>query len=206
MAAGKLFVVSAPSGTGKTSLLKKALGKLERFSVSVSHTTRPPRDGEEHGRDYHFVRPEEFERTLEHGGFLEHAEVFGHHYGTSRAEVEGKLARGENVVLEIDWQGAQQVRLAMPGAFSIFILPPSMAALRERLEKRGKDSPDTIALRLDAAREEIRHHDEFDATIVNHEFDTACAELKRLLSGHPPSPSHEALAGQTLNALLGTPD
>ncbi len=202
MTLGKLFIVAAPSGAGKTSLLKKALAELERTSTSVSHTTRPPRAGEEHGSDYHFVRPEKFKQMLERGDFLEHAKVFGHHYGTSRIEVEKNRARGESVVLEIDCQGAQQVRRAVPGTFSVFILPPSMAALRERLEKRDQDSPATIAHRLAVAHEEIRRHGEFDAVIVNSDFETACAELKRLLSGLPPDPSQRALAGPTLRALL----
>ncbi len=206
MTPGQLFIVAAPSGTGKTSLLKKALGELTHFSVSVSHTTRPRRAGEEHSRDYHFVRPEKFERMLKRGDFLEHARVFGHYYGTSRVEVEEKLVRGENMVLEIDWQGARQVRRSAPGTFSIFILPPSMATLRERLEKRDQDSPETIAHRLDTAHEEIRRHGEFDAVIVNHDFDRACEELKRLLSGLPPDPSEQALAEQTARALLAAGD
>ena len=202
MTIGKLFIVSAPSGAGKTSLLKKTLHALDRFHIAVSHTTRPPRAGEEDGRDYHFVSRDKFGRMIERGGFLEHAEVFGHRYGTARAEVGGRLSRGENVVLEIDWQGAQQVRRGAPGAFSIFILPPSMDALQKRLEKRGQDSPETVARRLGAAREEVAHHDEFDARIVNENFDRTCGELQRLLSGGAADPAEEALARRTLRTLL----
>ena len=206
MATGKVFIIAAPSGAGKTSLLKKVLDELDHVNVSVSHTTRSPREGEKYGKDYHFVHPEEFEQMLERGDFLEHAKVFGHLYGTSRIEVEKMLAHNESVALEIDWQGARQVRRIMPGVFSIFILPPSMAVLRKRLDKRGKDSPETIAHRLDMAQEEIRHHDEFDAILINDEFDIACAELKRLLSGEPSVPAQEALAKRALYALLAPAD
>ncbi len=204
MAAGKLFIVSAPSGAGKTSLLKKALARLGGFSVAVSHTTRPPRKDEEHSRDYHFIRTEEFERMLESGDFLEHAWVFGYRYGTSRSEVEEKCARGENVVLEIDCQGAQQIRDSLAGTFSIFILPPSMAALRERLQTRDQDSPETIEHRLDAAHREIRRHREFDAVIVNDDFDRACTALQRLLAGRPADPAEQARVEQALRVLVAT--
>ncbi len=204
MATGKLFIVAAPSGGGKTSLLKKVLSELENFSVSVSYTTRPPRENETHTSDYHFISPEEFKRMIERDEFLEHAEVFGYHYGTSRGEIEKQLAQGHSLVLEIDWQGARQVRRTKPGTVSIFILPPSMAALRERLERRGQDSPETIAHRLDMAQEEIRHHREFDAVIVNDDFDRACGQLKRLLSGLPPDPSEKTPTDKTLSALLAT--
>lgn len=202
MAAGKLFIVSAPSGAGKTSLLKQALGRLGGFSVAVSHTTRPPRKDEEHSRDYHFIRTEEFERMLESGDFLEHAWVFGYRYGTSRGEVEERRARGENVVLEIDCQGAQQVRGRISDAFSIFILPPSLAALRRRLERRDQDSPETIKHRLDAAHREIRRHREFDTVIVNDDFDRACTALQRLLSGQAADLAEQARVEQALQVLF----
>ena len=203
---GKLFVVAAPSGAGKTSLLKKVLAELDHFSISVSHTTRPPRESEEHSRDYHFIRQEEFEQRVERGDFLEHARVFGHYYGTSRDEVEKKLAQGENVVLEIDWQGARQVRSNKPDTFSIFILPPTMGSLRERLEARGQDSPEIIAHRLDMAHEEIRRHRDFDAVITNDAFDQACAALKHLLLGESLTTSEQARTERTLHALLEVGD
>ena len=206
MAAGKLFIVSAPSGAGKTSLLKKALARLDGFSVAVSHTTRPPRASEGHGRDYHFIRPEEFNRMLESDDFLEHARVFGYHYGTSRDEVEKRRTRGENVVLEIDWQGAKQVRDKLADTFSIFILPPSMAALRERLQARDQDSPETIEHRLEVAHREVRRHHEFDAVMVNDDFDRACTALQRLLAGGRADPAEQARVEQTLRALLATED
>ena len=197
---GKLFIVAAPSGAGKTSLLKKALSGMEHIGVSVSHTTRPPRAGERDGEDYHFVKREVFAHMIERGDFLEHAKVFGHDYGTARDEVDNKLARGESMVLEIDCQGAQQVRRNHADTFSIFILPPSMAALRERLEKRDTDSPETIQHRLDIAQQEIHRHKEFDALVVNDDFDTACTQLKRLLAGLPAA--GRASAKHTLHTLL----
>lgn len=200
--AGKLFIVSGASGTGKTSLLRSVLYGLKSFDTSTSHTTRPPRDNEINGMDYYFVSPEKFEEMIEGGHFLEYAKVFRHYYGTSRDEVKQKMAAGNSVVLEIDWQGAQQVKRNIPDAFAIFILPPSIAELKTRLEKRCLDSPGDIAYRLGMACEEIRHHKEFDALVVNDDFGGACATLKRLLLNEIIDPSESASAQKTLQILL----
>ncbi len=178
MAVANLFIVSAPSGAGKTSLVKALLARDPGITVSVSHTTRPRRPGEVDGADYHFVDPATFERMVEAGAFLEHAEVFGNAYGTAEAEVRRLLEQeGRDVLLEIDWQGAQQVRRRFPQAVTIFILPPSREALRSRLEGRGQDSEEVIARRLRAAREEMAHYPEFDYLVVNDVFDEAVDRL-----------------------------
>lgn len=181
MSAGCLFVVVAPSGAGKTSLVNALLKEEARLTLSVSFTTRAPRPGEVDGRDYHFVSRERFEAMIAAGDFLEHANVYGNLYGTARSAVAAQLAAGEDVVLEIDWQGARQVRSLFPGLVGIFILPPSLAALRERLTGRGKDSPDVIARRLASAREDISHVLEFEYIIVNETFDAALADLRAVV-------------------------
>lgn len=181
MSEGCLFVVVAPSGAGKTSLVNALLKEEARLTLSVSFTTRAPRPGEVDGRDYHFVSRERFEAMIAAGDFLEHANVYGNLYGTARSAVAAQLAAGEDVVLEIDWQGARQVRPLFPGLVGIFILPPSLAALRERLTARGKDSPDVIARRLASAREDISHVLEFEYIIVNERFDAALADLRAVV-------------------------
>lgn len=178
---GILFVVSAPSGAGKTSLVRALLAAEPELRLSISYTTRPPRPGEADGRDYHFVGPEVFERMLEAGEFLESATVHGNRYGTSQKWIEGELSLGHDVLLEIDWQGAQQVRKLMRGTVSIFILPPSFEALQERLVGRGQDSAQVIAQRLDAAREEMSHGAEFEYAIINDDFDRAARDLKSII-------------------------
>ncbi len=202
---GKLFIVAGASGVGKTSLLKRVLADLPLFRVSVSYTTRPPRENEKHGRDYYFVSAQEFHRMKDAGRFLEHAEVFRHFYGTARDEVEKKIAEGISIVLEIDWQGAQQVKRNFASAFSIFILPPSIESLEARLQRRCQDSPEAIGYRLGKAREEIRHHGEFDARIVNEDFDTTCKALKRLLLNQPPTQTELALVETALRRIDGDP-
>jgi guanylate kinase len=174
---GALFIVSAPSGGGKTSLVKALLASESDIKLSVSHTTRPPRPGEENGSDYHFVSAAEFERMQRNGDFLESAEIYGNRYGTSRLWIDQQLRQGQDVLLEIDWQGAQQVRAQVPDAVGVFILPPSREALEERMRKRGQDSEDVIARRLAAAREEMSHFGEFDYVIVNEVFETAVDEM-----------------------------
>lgn len=178
---GTLFIVSAPSGAGKTSLVRALLADDTGVSVSVSFTTRPPRAGEREGIDYHFVERERFLAMIEAGEFLEHAEVFGNYYGTGRMEVASRLAQGSDVILEIDWQGAQQVRQAFPEAVGIFILPPSGEVLRERLNGRGKDAPAVIERRLQAAVEEISHYSEYDFIVINDHFEAALADLRAIL-------------------------
>jgi guanylate kinase len=178
---GILFIVSAPSGAGKTSLVAALLESEPRLTVSVSHTTRPRRPRETDGVNYHFVDPEEFQSMVEADAFLEHAEVFGNRYGTSHAAVAAALAGNRDVVLEIDWQGASLVRQAMPDAVSVFIVPPSADALRERLQQRAQDDPAVIESRLAEARGEMRHHLEFDYLVINDDFQIALDELKAIV-------------------------
>ncbi len=173
-----LFIVSAPSGAGKTSLLRALLPEDGRLALSVSHTTRPPRPGEENGVHYHFVSVDEFQRLVAEGAFLEQAEVFGNYYGTSEAGVREQLAGGSDVVLEIDWQGARQVRKVFPEAVSIFIAPPSIEALRERLGSRGQDDEAVIERRMAEARSELSHYAEYDYLVINDDFDTALNDLR----------------------------
>lgn len=177
---GILYVVSAPSGAGKTSLLKAVLNKLDSVKLSVSTTTRPQRPGEQDGVDYNFVSVDMFKKQLEENTFVEYAEVFGNFYGTSQLWLEKQLADGQDVVLEIDWQGAQQVRKLMPQCQSIFILPPSKAELHSRLTGRGQDSEDVIAGRMQAANNEMQHYAEYDYLIINDDFEVAQQELKSI--------------------------
>ncbi len=170
-------MVVAPSGAGKTSLVGKLLERESNIKLSVSFTTRPPREGEQGGRDYHFVARERFEEMVGSADFLEHAEVYGNYYGTSRRWIEEQLAGDHDVLLEIDWQGAKQVRRLFPHMVGIFILPPSLAELKRRLESRGKDSAETIARRMASAREDISHVLEFEYIIVNESFESALADL-----------------------------
>ncbi|WP_106476836.1 guanylate kinase [Phytohalomonas tamaricis] len=179
---GTLYIISAPSGAGKTSLVRGLIESTANIGVSVSHTTRSMRPGEADGVNYHFVDEATFELLIERGEFFEHAWVFDRHYGTSRIEVEKRLNAGEDVILEIDWQGARQVRLQMPEAVSIFILPPSWQALNERLSHRGQDDVATIARRMRDAVSEMSHFDEYDYVIVNDDFDVALGELRSLIS------------------------
>ena len=190
---GKLFVVAAPSGAGKTSLVKALLERLPRLEMSVSHTTRQRRPTEEHGRESVFVGVPDFESLVANGEFLEHARVFDNLYGTARPPVEARLARGEDIVLEIDWQGARQVRAAMPDCVTIFILPPSREALEKRLRSRATDSPEVIARRLSEAVSDMSHWREFDYVVVNDDFERAVTDLmtivtagsQRLAAGRP---------------------
>lgn len=174
---GTLYIISAPSGAGKTSLVAEMLRRDPKLGVSVSHTTRPMRTGEQDGANYHFVSRAEFEAMINRGDFLEHADVFGNYYGTSQVWVKERLVRGEDVILEIDWQGAEQVRRLMPGCVGIFIAPPSPETLRERLTGRGTDEQAVVERRLKDAAEECRHAVEFDFLVVNDHFETALEEL-----------------------------
>jgi guanylate kinase len=175
-----LYIISAPSGAGKTSLVQALSGSDPQIRVSVSHTTRPMRPGENDGVDYHFVEQAQFLRMASEGGFLEHAQVFGNYYGTSEAGIRQRLAEGLDVILEIDWQGAQQVRERIAEATGIFILPPSLATLRERLASRGQDSEEVIARRLAEAGREIAHYAEFDYLVVNDDFERALDDLRSI--------------------------
>jgi guanylate kinase len=178
---GTLFVVAAPSGAGKSTLVNALLEREPAISLSVSHTTRPPRAGEEYGRHYYFVERGEFEREVSEGIFLEHAEVHGNLYGTSRNTVQGLLSQGRDVLLEIDWQGAEQIRKAKPDCVSVFILPPSRAELERRLRGRGSDSLEVIERRLRNSRGEISHAHEFDYILINDMFDQALADLQSIV-------------------------
>jgi len=174
---GQLFIVSAPSGAGKTSLVNALLETLSGIEVSVSHTTRAPRVGERTGIDYNFIGQEGFQQLIDKDGFLEHATVFGNSYGTSKALVEERLAQGVDVILEIDWQGAQQVRKVMKNCCSVFILPPSKQVLDERLRNRGQDSEEVISKRMRTAVDEMMHYSEYDFLVVNDDFKVALNEL-----------------------------
>lgn len=177
-AAGQLYIVAAPSGAGKTSLVKALLASLDGVEVSVSHTTRSPRPGETHGVHYHFVTLDVFRSLIGEGRFLEHAEVFGNCYGTSRDTVAARLAAGIDVILEIDWQGARQVRSIFADALGVFIVPPSLAELRRRLTGRGQDAAEVIERRMDEARAELSHWQEFDYVVVNDDFAQALDALR----------------------------
>ncbi|HTT04505.1 MAG TPA: guanylate kinase [Steroidobacteraceae bacterium] len=180
----QLFVISAPSGAGKTSLVRALLERRGNLVVSVSHTTRAPRAHEIEGRDYHFVTVERFEQLVADGAFLEHARVFDNYYGTGAQQVSERLARGSDVILEIDWQGARQVRSALPACVSIFILPPSRQALQQRLCERRTDSPEVIERRLRDAVADMGHYREFDFVVVNDRFEQAVQDLESILDGH----------------------
>jgi len=178
---GTLYIVSAPSGAGKTSLVKALSESLPGVAVSVSHTTRRMRPGERDGVHYRFVSQEDFEAMVVRDGFLEHARVFDHHYGTARSEVESQLERGLDVILEIDWQGARQVRERMPGSLSIFILPPSRGVLEQRLRGRGQDPEEVIHRRMRDAEAQMSHYDEFDYIVINDEFQVALGEMRCII-------------------------
>ncbi|MHB1644630.1 MAG: guanylate kinase [Acidithiobacillus sp.] len=202
---GILWIISAPSGAGKTSLARALVAATPRLRTSVSYTTRLPRPGEAEGTDYHFVPMETFTAMAERGEFLEYARVHGNGYGTSEPWVKSQLFAGTDCLLEIDWQGARQVRERLPGqAVSIFILPPSVAALAERLRGRGQDSETVIARRLAAAREELLHYDEFDYLVVNDHFQDALADLQSIVHAEHLRLSYQQHAQhQRLKNLLG---
>ena len=201
---GTLFIVSAPSGAGKTTLVSGLIAADPRIRKSVSYTTRKPRLGEENGRDYHFVEAGEFERMRAKGEFLETAEVHGNLYGTSRRTVETETAGGNDVVLEIDWQGAAQIRKLQPQSVAIFILPPSIEALEKRLRGRAQDSPDVIAKRIAAARGEISHVGEFDYVIINEEFNRAAQDLISIVRAERLRlPRQLARHADLINRVLG---
>ena len=178
---GNLYIISAPSGAGKTSLVKELVSEIDRLIVSVSHTTRQMREGEINGKDYFFIDVEQFKGMQANGEFLECAQVFDNFYGTAQQTVEDNLAQGKDVILEIDWQGAQQVRKLMPVNLSIFILPPSIETLRQRLDGRGKDNTAVLERRMRDAVTEMSHYPEFDYLIVNDDFKVALNELESIV-------------------------
>lgn len=180
---GTLYTVSAPSGAGKTSLVKSLIENLNDVQVSISHTTRAIRPGEQNGVNYHFVSQDEFKAMLGQGAFLEHAEVFGNYYGTSQAWVEETLSKGGDVILEIDWQGAQQVKRLLPNTLGVFILPPSQSALRQRLTGRGQDDGSIIDGRMAEAVSEMSHYVEADYVLINDDFNEALIDFAAILRG-----------------------
>lgn len=201
---GTLYIVSAPSGAGKTSLVKQLIEQVSDLKISVSHTTRQKRNGEEEGIAYHFVDEAVFVDMINRAEFLEHAQVFNHYYGTSEVWVKEQLKSGQDVILEIDWQGAEQVRRLMPQACSIFVLPPSIAVLEERLRKRATDSDEVIAQRLAEAKAEMSHYSEADYLIINDDFDTALAQLQSILLSNrsrigPQAESHGKIISELLS-------
>jgi len=198
-AAGTLYTVSAPSGAGKTSLVAALVAREPELLVSVSHTTRACRPGETDGVDYHFVTRETFEQMLVRGDFLEHATVFGNLYGTSRSRVLETLSAGHDLILEIDWQGARQVRVEIPGAVSVYILPPSRATLESRLRGRNQDGDEVIGARMREAVSEMSHYDESDYIVVNENFDVALADLQAILRANR---LRRAAQGTRLGALI----
>ncbi|MDX1302671.1 guanylate kinase [Photobacterium sp.] len=205
MSKGTLYIVSAPSGAGKSSLINALLETNPTYDmkVSVSHTTRGMRPGEEHGVHYNFISVEEFTDLANKGLFLEHAEVFGNHYGTSRLWIEDQLNKGIDVFLDIDWQGARQIRKQMPAAKSLFILPPSKEELERRLNTRGQDSEAVIARRMQEARSEISHYNEYDYVIVNDDFDAALMDFKSIIRAERLKQDKQtAKYNSMLNSLL----
>lgn len=198
-AKGRLFIIAAPSGAGKTSLVKALLDSTPNIAVAVSYTTRPMRPGEKDGVDYHFVDHDTFKKLIKAGDFLEYAEVFDHFYGTSRSRVMERLDKGMDVILEIDWQGARQVRQMMSENVSIFILPPSRVLLEQRLRSRNQDSNEVIERRLRDAVTDISHYDEFDHVLVNDDFDMALAELKAIIKS--PLKGKKALSDHVKKVL-----
>lgn len=199
---GNLFVVAAPSGAGKSSLVKALLELDSHLSVSISHTTRPPRGQEQHGREYWFISPDEFAGMVERGEFFEWAEVHGNRYGTSRLGIEARLMAGEDVVLEIDWQGALQIKQLFPFAVLLFILPPSWSELEQRLRRRGEDQPEVITTRLANARVEVAQARHFDYVIINSLFETALFDMKTVVHSQRLKYAAQRRAKSTVFAAL----
>lgn len=200
---GTLYVFAAPSGAGKTSLVKALLDAADGIEVSVSHTTRPPRPGEVDGVNYHFTNVATFNAMVTEGAFLEHAQVFDNFYGTAKANIEERLMAGVDVILEIDWQGARQVRQQFPDSLGVFILPPSRQALEDRLRSRGQDGDEVIARRMRDAVSEMSHYSEFDFLVINDEFEAALAELMAIITANRlRTPLQAGRHGEMLNELL----
>jgi guanylate kinase len=202
MTIGKLYIISAPSGAGKTSLVRQLLAEVDNLTVSISHTTRRIRPGEKNGEDYFFVSPSEFQGLLSGNELLEHASVFDNNYGTAKKTVETNLADGLDVILEIDWQGAQQIKEICPDSTSIFILPPSTEVLEQRLKNRGQDEEPVIARRMRDAVTEMSHHSEFDYILVNDIFEYALSELKSIIIANRLTKDRQQLNLKNLLAAL----
>ena len=194
---GQLYIISAPSGAGKSSLLNALISQLPRVKLSISTTTRDPRPGEVNGEHYHFISVSEFEQQVQDAAFYEYAQVFDNYYGTSKTWVQSQLQQGFDVILEIDWQGAQQMRQQLDSVLTLFILPPSVEALQQRLQQRGQDSEEVIARRMAEAHSEISHYNEYDYVIINDQFEQAVDEIKAVFLAN-----RVTLAKQSANALL----
>lgn len=199
---GSLFIVAAPSGGGKTSLVKQLLSELDQIEVSVSHTTRQKRPGETHGLDYFFIDDHTFTEMVSQDAFVEHAKVFDHFYGTSAAQITERLQAGIDVVLDIDWQGAQQIKRRFVDAVSVFVIPPSLDVLTQRLMDRQQDDAQTISHRMQRAQNELSHYDEFDYLIVNDDFAVAAAELKAVVVAHRLRMPRQMVAQRKLLSFL----
>jgi guanylate kinase len=207
MSIGKLYIISAPSGAGKTSLVRQLIAEVDGLIVSISHTTRPIRPGEIHGEDYYFVSPIEFQSLLNRQALLEHASVFDNFYGTAKTTVETSLNEGLDVILEIDWQGAQQIKNIRPDSLSIFILPPSTEILEQRLQNRGQDDDHVIARRMRDAVTEMSHYEEFDYILVNDAFERALTELKSIIIANRLTKDRQQHnLKQLISALLPSPE
>jgi len=198
MSTGTLYIISAPSGAGKTSLISKLLESLTDAEMAVSHTTRAPREGEIDGKHYHFISADEFLNDVHEDKFLEHANVFGNHYGTSKAAVDSLLEKGVDVILEIDWQGADQVRKLMPDALTIFILPPSREELERRLRGRGTDDDEVIAKRLAQSCDDMKHYPKFDYIVINDDFDESVNTLKSIFQANRATQGKQKQRNQAL--------
>jgi len=201
-ATGNVFIVAAPSGGGKTSLVNKLVTSLSDIEVSISHTTRPARPGERDGANYFFVSEQKFMAMVSENAFVEHARVFNHYYGTSLAQINARLAAGIDVILDIDWQGAQQIRRLFPNAVSIFIIPPSLTVLKQRLQDRKQDDEEIIAARMLRAQDELSHYVEFDYLIINDQFEKAAAQLQSVIVANRLLASRQVTKNGKLLSLL----
>lgn len=199
---GNVYIIAAASGTGKTSLVKFLIESLDDIAISISHTTRPMRKDEREQESYFYVSEQEFKKMIDQNAFLEYAKVFDHYYGTSKEWVEWQIKKSKDVILEIDWQGAQQIKQQYPQSISIFILPPSKEELRRRLESRNQDNQDVIAKRLAAAHEEIAHCSDFDYIVINDKFDIALVDLRSIIRSHRMQKKVQIIKYQNLLAEL----
>lgn len=199
---GTLFIVAAPSGGGKTSLVNDLISKINNIEISISHTTRPKRAGEEHGKDYFFIDEKEFKDLIKKGEFVEYAHVFNYYYATSWTQIKNRLACGIDVVLDIDWQGAQQIKQRFSNTISIFIIPPSLDSLNERLLKRQRDGIDIISDRMEKAQDELKHYNEFNYLIVNDNFEKASIELQAIVIANRLQLEKQEYNQQKLLSLL----